>query len=701
MEQEEQTSSNEKLLSKIWPFFKKKLGQFSALCNNHHVLAQLIATVLIGGILTIYLDRQQYNREVRFNRLQNELQQNIADSQEDLQNKLYKQQEKLQRDLFRQQEEDQRALTTTQTLDAFFDGVGGLFQKESFSETDDRIIVARTQILLNNLYKPEDRAKVIRFVSTLKPELFERSEDDVYITLQNIDLRKTNLSDLNLQRANLDEAYLVGCNLTNTNLSYASIRAALLDSAYFEATRLDSTQFNHTSMKFAEFKNLQFDKTILSYAKMMEADFDSVTFRHVKADSVDFANSGLNRCTITKGDFSKSNWNNALIGHSTLDSMFLKSSNWDSIDVRETYLMSFKTEKSSMRAAEFYDTDFEQSQFSQTQLNNAIFKWCRMNQSHFDTSDLGQTSFYRSKFDATTFKSSSLVNSDWSSCTFEASSLEASELYFMKMSSPSIVSLSLKDAIPYYELKSYRSSQDKLGRVWRFVALSLEDLNFVDDAGWIEWFNGEIISEGESVLGKLDSLKKQHHSYADLPPVFQIRNSFFDEDLIFSREMKSASNSSNRSRSYRDYLRSQTGIRSEEIANLYFLNDYMSLTNTRCRMEFIGNTDYDPFPGEDQDQRRFFERDGSESITIRDADLIVKYDSLWFINCKPTSNQELGFMRAKSLFDTYEKKVLNDSLVNSRIEEIKLSFWPHHRRGDEFKSSDYKITFYRDTEAQE
>ena len=81
-------------------------------------------------------------------------------------------QRKAAEDLFQRQQ----ALTVAQTMDSYFQGVGMLLTESPDQPESTRLVVARTNALLNRLGRAEDRALIVRFVSELSPGLTARPE---------------------------------------------------------------------------------------------------------------------------------------------------------------------------------------------------------------------------------------------------------------------------------------------------------------------------------------------------------------------------------------------------------------------------------------------------------------------------------------------------------------------------------------------
>ncbi len=197
-----------------------------------------------------------------------------------------KRQRQAAEELFQRQER----LTLTQTIDAYFQGVGAIFMNESNREVRDRIIVARTNALLNRLSTPRDRALVVRFVSQMDPTLTQRPKRALersakpFIDLADLDLSGADLSFANLFGANLSGTKLTGSNLIWANLTQANLRNATLEGADLRGAELSRADLAEATLREARIGGANFHGADLRGADLRQADpgafeFEGLTTR--------------------------------------------------------------------------------------------------------------------------------------------------------------------------------------------------------------------------------------------------------------------------------------------------------------------------------------------------------------------------------------------------------------------------------------
>ncbi len=191
-------------------------------------------------------------------------------------------------DLFQRQER----LTVTQTIDAYFQGVGLLMTEEMESQTRNRIVIARTNALLNRLAHPKDKALVVRFISDLRPELtvrparmLERASKP-FIDLANIDLQGTDLSYINLHQANLTGADLRNVKLLWANLARTNLEDARLDGSDLRGAELSASAMLGASLRRAKIGGASFNGANLQNADLRQADASDFEFEGLVTSTI-------------------------------------------------------------------------------------------------------------------------------------------------------------------------------------------------------------------------------------------------------------------------------------------------------------------------------------------------------------------------------------------------------------------------------
>lgn len=171
----------------------------------------------------------------------------------------------------------QEILQASRMTDSYFNGIVDLFAQTWDDENKriNQLMIARTDAILvdlNRLNKPEKIASVIAFVSNLKPSLFYRNTEDpeqreAFIYLGDINIARSNLRNLDLEKATLSYSNLRGCDLAYTNLKStilkgANLEEARLDYANFANANLQGANLHNASIAHASFDNANLEGAI-------------------------------------------------------------------------------------------------------------------------------------------------------------------------------------------------------------------------------------------------------------------------------------------------------------------------------------------------------------------------------------------------------------------------------------------------------
>jgi len=140
-----------------------------------------------------------------------------------------------------------------------------------------------------------------------KTELFDAN-------LSNSLLSNASLILSNLQNANLENANLEGVNLSRANLSRASLRGANLSRAYITLATLYSTSLTFANLTFANFSNADLIRADLSNANLQNANLQNANLQNANLQNANLE--GVNLSNAKLG-----NANLMLLATSTLGSL--------------------------------------------------------------------------------------------------------------------------------------------------------------------------------------------------------------------------------------------------------------------------------------------------------------------------------------------------------------------------------------------
>ncbi|MDJ0677795.1 MAG: pentapeptide repeat-containing protein [Calothrix sp. MO_167.B42] len=133
--------------------------------------------------------------------------------------------------------------------------------------------------------------------------------------LERADLSGANLPGINLQESNLQNANLAGANLEGANLTRANLKGANLSRANLKGAILKQSNLNNSNLYGANFEHADFSKASLEGIRALWAKFNHADFYRAKLQSANF-----NRAQLMGADFYQANLENSSLRFADLSS---------------------------------------------------------------------------------------------------------------------------------------------------------------------------------------------------------------------------------------------------------------------------------------------------------------------------------------------------------------------------------------------
>ena len=154
------------------------------------------------------------------------------------------------------------------------------------------------------------------------------------------------LSEANLQSADLTEAFLSNVLLKGSNLLHANLDRADLSGAQLQNSNLSSAKLIGASLEKAVLEGASLTGANLTAAKLSKANLAGTNLGRIKAVRADFSFTDLTRATANGGDFSQANLSNANLMEIKLSSAQLQGAN-----LRNTKLGNANLENANLSSA--------------------------------------------------------------------------------------------------------------------------------------------------------------------------------------------------------------------------------------------------------------------------------------------------------------------------------------------------------------
>ena len=203
-----------------------------------------------------------------------------------------------------------------------------------------------------------------------------------------LDLRKADLSGMNLSGFSFDRRSLAGANLTEANLEHASfahsdLSDAVLREALLTHANLRGAGLERATLEGADLSHANLTAAMLHGVKASGADFSDALLERSVLASADLKNANFTNARAVRADFSWANLEGARYARSILDAavfqevqangaifMFVQAAG---ASFSQATLQNARFQQSSLVCASFLKADVSGSNFEGADLNDASF----------------------------------------------------------------------------------------------------------------------------------------------------------------------------------------------------------------------------------------------------------------------------------------------------------------------------------------
>jgi uncharacterized protein YjbI with pentapeptide repeats len=195
------------------------------------------------------------------------------------------------------------------------------------------------------------------------------------------DLKKANLSNLDLSTVNFKQANLEGANFSNSNLNNAQLVNANLQGANFLCSDLRGANLRSANLDYVIFSKAKIDSdTEIAYKSRQIWEIVNHKSKTKNLTKIDLSNANLFRADLSDLDLShaklnRANLNNANLKDAYLYKADLTGANLHNADLRNAYFSHANLTKAYLVGASCYGTYFKDAE-----LQFANFKTTKLNQ---------------------------------------------------------------------------------------------------------------------------------------------------------------------------------------------------------------------------------------------------------------------------------------------------------------------------------
>ncbi len=177
-----------------------------------------------------------------------------------------------------------------------------------------------------------------------------------------------NLTEANLQSADLTKAFLSNVLLKEANLLHASLNRADLSGAQLQNSNLSSAKMIGASLEKAMLEGASLTGANLTTAKLSKANLMGTNLGKIKALGADLSFANLAQATANGGDFSQANLSNANLVEMKLSSAQLQGANLRNAELVNANLQSANLSSADLQGANLAGANFQGVTFARRPL---------------------------------------------------------------------------------------------------------------------------------------------------------------------------------------------------------------------------------------------------------------------------------------------------------------------------------------------
>ncbi len=236
----------------------------------------------------------------------------------------------------------------------------------------------------------------------------------VYVDLSQADLTEVNLENVNLNEAVLYKTYFSGSCLRNANIANAILNKASFDNvdlhkANLKRSKLFDTRFYHANLQGSDLSFTQGENVLFMEAKIQAAD---LSYASLSKTNLAMANlndaklieTNLKYSSLDHARLKGANLNEAKLINSTFKQANLYQANLVGADLRMAdlylaYLREVNFTKAKLCDANLSEANLTGAILSKANLNGANFSKADLSEAHLDKTQLVNTNFFKTRVD--------------------------------------------------------------------------------------------------------------------------------------------------------------------------------------------------------------------------------------------------------------------------------------------------------------
>lgn len=266
-------------------------------------------------------------------------------------------------------------------LQTYISRMSELLLKEKLRTTNRKEVSDVARTLTISIMRGLDKERndlIVQFLREAKLIIDEKS------ILNEADMERMNLQNLNLSNAFLQKANLFGAFLQNANLEGANLSSVNLDGANLQSAKLWETNLSNASLSDADFSGAAFMGTDLSGTRFWNTNLSSVNIQNSNFVGANLEGANLSKTIFWSVDLSKARLQKVILR----DAVFHGGGNLQGVELHNADLSRAFMGGSNLQKAILSNAILQQTMLSEANLQEADLHGADLEEANLLEADL-------------------------------------------------------------------------------------------------------------------------------------------------------------------------------------------------------------------------------------------------------------------------------------------------------------------------
>jgi uncharacterized protein YjbI with pentapeptide repeats/DNA-binding Xre family transcriptional regulator len=262
-------------------------------------------------------------------------------------------------------------------------------------------------------------------------------EDIITNSIGNLQLQRIDLSDTDLNGANLVAAELNGANLVAAELNGADMSRAELNGA-----DMSRAELNGADMSRAELNGADMSRAELNGANLIEANLNGANLNRAK-----LSGANLNGANLNEANLIETNLNGANLNGANLNGANLNGANLNGADLRETNFSRANLSEAKLNRVNLGEANLNRANLNGANLNGADLRETNLHRANLNGANLRETNLHRANLNGANLNGANLYETNLSGADLSGADLSGANLNGANLNGANLISSNVRNAI--------------------------------------------------------------------------------------------------------------------------------------------------------------------------------------------------------------------------------------------------------------